>query len=229
MSFGPEYTKINTLWMRAGRKNIVVPGVFAQPEFEYLARNPWRWTEKIDGHQMRLHFDGKSVTINGKTDDAQISSKLFVNMMPLINDTDRWTRQFGTDADVTVYGEGYGAGIRSGGVYRPDQAIILYDVYIRGKDGDYWWLQRANIENVAEGLGLDVVPLIGTFTLSEAWEMLCQDGLRSAWEGAPIEGLVGKPAVELKDRKGDRLITKMKVEDWKAYQRDQAERAKSGD
>lgn len=217
--FGPEYSKIHTVWKRDTR-GVVIPGEWAIPEFEYLANNLFNWTEKINGTNGRLHWNGKIVTVNGRTNDALLPATLYEALRPLTSDTERWGRMFPSDdADVTICGEFYGAGIAHGsGKYRPDIAMIVFDVLVHDpKDGIDWWLQRPAIENVAAGLELDVVPVIGQHTLREAWELIKSGTLKSAWENVPIEGIVGKPAIEFKTRKGERLIAKLKTADWTRF------------
>ena len=72
---------------------------------------------------------------------------------------------------------------------------------------------------MAGKLGLGVVPTFGSLTLNAAWDGLKAGEFASHWSGAPIEGLVGRPAVDLFNRKGERVIAKMKVRDWTQYQR----------
>jgi hypothetical protein len=210
--FGPEYTKIQTAFKRDDR-NIIIPGDWTLPEFAYLAGNDWTWTEKVDGTNIRLHWDGSKMTIGGRTDNAQVPAPLVARLGPL-SDPGLWKGIFPDADDVTVYGEGYGARIQSGGMYRPDQALIVFDVLV-GR----WWLSDENIADVAGKLGLDVVPVIGSFTLEQAWNRITDGQLSSRWPGARIEGLVGRPAVPLFTRKGDRLLVKMKLKDWADYQR----------
>jgi hypothetical protein len=210
--FGPDYTKINTAFMR-DEQTIIVPGEWALPEFAYLADQPWRWTEKVDGTNMRLHWNGSRVTVGGRTADAMLPAALVARLGP-VTDAALWRSVFPDADDVTVYGEGYGVGIRSGGMYRPDQAFIVFDVLV-GR----WWLSPENVADVADKLGLDVVPLVGQFTLNEAWKAITDGSLASRWEGARIEGLVGRPLVDLFNRKGDRVIVKMKAADWADYQK----------
>lgn len=143
--FGPKYPKIQTLWKRDER-NVVVPGDWSTPELEYLADKPWRWTEKVDGTNIRLHWDGERVTVGGRTDNAQVPSPLVANLAPQL-DADLWRSVFPDANDVTLYGEGYGAKIQSGGMYRPDQALIVFDVLV-----DRWWLLPDNVEDVAKNL-----------------------------------------------------------------------------
>ena len=85
MTFGPTYPKIDTVFKRdAARRFIIIPGDYSTPEFEYLADTPWGWTEKVDGTNIRLHWDGSEVTIGGRTDNAQVPSPLVANLRPLL-------------------------------------------------------------------------------------------------------------------------------------------------
>jgi hypothetical protein len=212
--FGPEYIKIQTAFKRDER-NVIIPGDWTLPEFAYLADKDWIWTEKVDGTNIRLHWDGSKVTIGGRTDNAQVPATLIAALEALsVTDPGRWKGIFPDADDVTVYGEGYGARIQSGGMYRPDQALIVFDVLV-GR----WWLTDESIADVAGKLGLDVVPQVETMSLERAWDHVTHGALISRWPGARIEGLVGRPAVPLFTRKGDRLIVKMKAKDWADYQR----------
>lgn len=213
--FGPAYLKVNTLFKRDER-NVIIPGEWSLPEFAYLADCPWDWTEKVDGTNIRLHWDGSKLTVGGRTDEAQVPAKLTANIARL-SGPGLWRAAFPDSDEVTVYGEGYGAGIQKGGSYRQDQAVILFDVLVGP-----WWLQRDDVADVAAKLGLEVVPSFGQYSINEARTDLTAGKLVSQWDGAPIEGLVGRPAVDLFTRKGGRIIAKMKVRDWADYQRRKA-------
>jgi len=56
------------------------------------------------------------------------------------------------------------------------------------------------------------VPIIGMGTLHEMVE-LAKTGFKSRWGDFMAEGVVAKPAVELKSRNGERIITKIKYKD----------------
>ena len=132
-----EYHKIHSIYKRDEKGNLI-PGQWALPEFEYLRNNEWEFTEKVDGTNIRVMFDGTNVTFGGKTDNAQIPSKLVMALYNMFPD-EMMGNVFGRDFDtfVCLYGEGYGAKIqKAGGNYRPDQSFVLFDVKI-GK----WWLQ----------------------------------------------------------------------------------------
>ena len=65
----------------------------------------------------------------------------------------------------------------------------------------------------AQKLGLDVVPIIGRGTLRVMVERARQ-GFQSMWGQFLAEGIVARPAVELRTRSGHRLITKIKHKDF---------------
>jgi hypothetical protein len=216
--FGPEYTKINTLWKRDPDTNIVLIGDYAAPELQYLSRLDWDWTEKIDGTNIRLHWNGSHVTIGGRSDKANLPSGLVAALDGRLRSED-WFKAFEDSDDVTLYGEGYGAGIQKGGAYRPDKDFILFDVKVGP-----WWLDRTAVADVGEKLGFEVVKSLYTGTISQAWYcMVTGEGtpsnVVSSYPDAPLEGLVGRPQVVLFNRKGERVMVKMKRKDWDDYQR----------
>jgi hypothetical protein len=210
--FGPEYPKIQSVFKRTVA-GVILPGDWTLPEFEYLRHAPWRWTEKIDGTNIRLHWDGTGLFLGGRTDKADVSARLASNIA-FLQDPALWKSVFPDADDVTVYGEGYGAGIQSGGNYRPDQAFIIFDVRI-GR----WWLKDVDIALVATELGLSVVPFVAETTLLDAWVRIQRGEFTSQWPGVMMEGVVGRPTVDLFDRRGDRIITKMKLKDWTNYEK----------
>ena len=164
-----EYHKIQTVFkrdMEGGGKNLLL-NQWTLPEFEYLELNQWCFTEKVDGTNIRVMFDDDRVSFGGKTDNALIPAKLVDRLRERFPDSSEFKRAFNCD-DVCLYGEGYGAGIQKGGTnYRPDQDFVLFDVKV-GK----WWLQRKDVEDVANKLSLDIVPIIGVGTLRECIEKL---------------------------------------------------------
>ncbi len=208
-TFGPEYTKINTLFKRDERR-LIVPGDWATEEFELLKDVPWTWTEKIDGTNIRLHWNGENITVGGRTDSAQSPSHLLTHdCLGRINHPPLWAETFPDSNNVTVFGEGYGPKIQSGGHYRPDHSFIIFDVRV----GD-WWLKPDAVAEVADKLGFEVVPDMGTMTLRDAVALIEKGAIGSTFAGARIEGLVGRPAVDLYTRKGERIVAKIKVKDF---------------
>jgi ATP-dependent RNA circularization protein (DNA/RNA ligase family) len=206
-----EYHKIQTIFKRdmATKQKTILEGQWTLPEFEFLAENTWVFTEKVDGTNIRVMFDGSRITFGGKTDNAQIPARLGTRLnetfLPLV---ETFLAAFNSES-VCLYGEGYGAKIQKGGCnYRQDQDFVLFDV----KVGE-WWLQRADVEDVSEKLGLSIVPIIGEGTLHDA-VLAAKNGILSTWGDFQAEGIVARPKVELKCRNGKRIITKIKCRDF---------------
>ena len=207
------YHKIQTVFERdPGTKfKTLLDGEFSLAEFEYLAKNEWVFTEKVDGTNIRVMWDGATVVFGGKTDSAQIPAFLVakLNERFLTIETRRKFVKVFPDGQACLYGEGYGAKIqRGGGNYRQDQDFVLFDVRV----GD-WWLKREDVEDVAKSLGVDIVPIIGTGDLHKMVDMAGM-GFMSTWGNFTAEGIVARPAVELKTRSGHRIITKIKHKDF---------------
>lgn len=206
-----EYHKIKTLWARESDKphNMIV-GEFALPEFELLKDTEWTWTEKVDGTNVRVMWDGNKVSFGGKTDNAQMPMFLLEKLQEMFAgeaNEQVFEQVFGGDP-ATLYGEGYGARIQKGGGDYGEPNFVLFDVNIDG-----WWLERKNVEDIAQKLGIEVVPIIGTGTLQDASEFAAEEH-KSVWGKAAIEGIVAKPTVELQNRRGERIITKLKFKDF---------------
>lgn len=211
-----EYSKIQSVFKRDEKTFKFIEGVWALPEFEYLKDNIWVMTEKIDGTNTRVAWELEpsgeyELRFGGRTCNAQIPTFLLNKLQDLFSEFD-WGQQF--PDGVTLYGEGYGARIqRGGGNYISDGvAFVLLDVLI----GD-WWLKREDIEDVAQKLGIQAVPIVGEGTLEDAVQAVKSKALFSKFgaQNFLMEGLVLKPKIELKNRRGDRLIAKLKHKDFK--------------
>lgn len=203
------YHKIQTVFkrdMQNGGKTLLY-GDWTCSEFEYLAENAWVFTEKVDGTNIRIMFDGERVSFGGKTDNAAIPAKLVERLRERFPDATAFQSAFDC-GDVCLYGEGYGAGIQKGGTYRADQDFVLFDVRVGN-----WWLQRKDVEDVAAKLALEVVPVIGAGTLFDCISYV-RDGFNSHWGDFAAEGIVARPQTELCTRSGDRIITKIKCRDF---------------
>lgn len=201
-----EYHKINTVFKRGSDKKIII-GEYSLPEFEYLKDNEWEWTEKVDGMNIRIIFDG-GVRFGGKTDNAQLPVELVNRLNELFyKKVDLFREMFG-DYEVCFYGEGYGAGIQKGGKYKKEQDFVLFDVKI-----GYWWVERNCVINIAERFGVEVVPIVGYGNLTDIVEYT-RPGFSSRWGDFIAEGIVARPVVGLKDRSGNRIITKIKYKDF---------------
>ena len=210
-----EYHKIDGLFKRDEATKRLMYGVYRNPAVEYLANNEWIFTEKIDGTNILVYWDGHRVTFGGRTDKATIPAPLMAKLEEMFGgevNEQIFEEHFGAK-EVTLFGEGYGAKIQNGGDYRPDQSFILFDVRV----GDVW-LSRRNVEAVAGYFGVDVVPVIFHGTMHEAIDFV-KSKPNSTIGTAKMEGLVGRPALELLTANSERLIVKVKVRDFEEIER----------
>jgi hypothetical protein len=207
-----EYHKIDGLFARdmEGSKQLI-EGVFRNPAVEFLKDNTWQFTEKIDGTNIRVHWNGHKVAFGGRADAAEIPSHL-LNKLTEIFGTDEaeqiFEQKFG-EKEVILFGEGYGPKIQSGGSYRSDVSFIMFDVLISGN-----YQPRESVEDIAKAFGVDVVPIIFEGTIQEGVDYV-KSKPKSTIGTAMMEGLVGRPKVEMRDRCGKRIIVKIKVKDFK--------------
>lgn len=202
------YPKIHTLFKRDmnDKRKTLIFGQWARPEFDYLQNNLWEWTEKVDGTNIRLEWDGTTIQIGGRTENAQLPAPLVARIQERFPTPEIFATVF--DGPATIFCEGYGPKIQSGECYRSDQDIIVFDVRV-GK----WWLNRSGVTDVAEKLGLDVVPVVGYGTLQEMI-MRVRDGLASIFGNFFAEGIVARTSEGLLTRSGERIMAKIKRRDF---------------
>lgn len=203
------YPKIQSVFKRPSGTRKAQPfliGEWTLPEFEYLANNLWWGQEKINGENVRIHWNGEEVIISGKTDDAQIVPSL-LNTLQNMFTPDLFD---GYSNPMTLYGEGYGQNVHGGEKYLSNSNdFILFDVKI-----DEWWLEKRNVQDIGKKLGLKVVPILFAGNLDEALTLV-EIGFQSTLGDILAEGLVLRPIVDLFTRKGERIITKIKYTDFK--------------
>lgn len=202
-------------------------GQWSTPELEYLAGNQWQFTEKVDGTNIRIGVKGDGhggafVGFAGRTEAAILPPYL----LEYLEDT--FTEELFEKAglnNLVLYGEGYGPKIQSGSKYGDDHRFVLFDVLINDT-----WLQQPDVEDIAHKLGIDAVPMLGTGTLQDAIDIVStgltfndmgrvirwgNGGLNSHWGEFEAEGIVARPVVPMFDRRGERIITKIKAVDFK--------------
>ena len=209
-----EYPKIETIFNRdtEGTKKLIF-GTYRDETVKYLRFNDWQFTEKIDGTNISVEWDGHAVSFHGRTERAQIPKHLleYLEKTFLTTEAEELFEQTYGDKNVILYGEGYGAKIQNGGNYRSDVSFILFDVLI----GDNWQ-EREWVEKIAKMFGIDVVPVVFVGTLEEGIDYVMEHH-PSTIGTAMMEGVVGRPMVEMRDRLGKRIIVKIKWEDFKEF------------
>lgn len=206
------YHKIKNIYERDNKSKKIIEGKFTDETIKFLKDNKWEFTEKIDGTNIRIIWDGYRVYFAGRTEKAQIPAELGNRLFELFGggkNEQIFEQKFG-NIPITLYGEGYGKGIQSGGLYSDIQDFILFDVKINDN-----WQERENVEKIAEYFGIKTVPIVLTGTLEDGVKFVKNKPLSQITKKEYLmEGIVGRTTKELKDRSSNRIIVKIKVCDF---------------
>lgn len=206
-----EYEKMETVFVRDNNTKKLNENIYRNETVKFLKDVDWEFTEKIDGTNIRVVWDGYRVSYFGRTDKAQIPSQLMNRLIELFGgdvNEEMFEQKFG-NTPVMLIGEGYGAKIQKyGGDYRADNDFILFDVCVNGK-----YLSRENVKDIANYFNIDIVPTIMIGSLQKGIDYV-KTKPKSKIGIANMEGLVARPLIELQDRIGNRIIVKIKVCDF---------------
>jgi hypothetical protein len=221
MDLNMTYPKIHTLFKRdlsksAKKKGVIIPGKFSKREFENIKW--WEVTEKIDGTNIRVSYNGEDIKIGGRTSNAQIHPTLYTYLSKKFT-TEKMVSVFG-DNKVILFGEGVGPKIQKGsGDYSSSPEFILFDVVVEdNKKTHTWWLERENVKSVALKLGIrSVVTHYNHLTTNEIITLI-QSSPRSEMakmnSNRVIEGFVARPYPLMFFRDGTPILMKLKVDDF---------------
>lgn len=224
-----KYPKIQTLFKRDEKTYKIVINDFSKPEFDAIKL--YDVSEKVDGSNTRIMYENDDVTsptdikvrFDGKGDNSQINTNLFSYLQKTFT-IDAFKKAFmtahnieGSEIEtyplkVILYGEGYGAKIqKGGGLYRKDVAFILFDVWV-----DNWWLQRKDVKDVADKLGIRYVPEIGIMSIDKAISYVkSKPNSLISEEPKEMEGIVARSHPLMLFRDGvTPIMFKLKVRDF---------------
>lgn len=220
-----KYPKIKTLYKRDPNTFKIITSQLRCPEFALV--HGWLITEKVDGTNIRVILtpDGK-VEFKGRTDKAQTPVFLLDTLKSMLP-SERLQSVFEQDEQghwplCVLYGEGYGVKIQRGGKYRKEGVSFrLFDVRI----GD-WWLNWDSVRDIADKLSIKTVPVLEKL---ERWLPTCKAELQDlfalgnsvvAWQDKGVanieaaEGIVARTDPLLFDRRGNRVMWKLKFKDF---------------
>lgn len=213
-----KYPKIDTLWKR-DKQGKIIEREYSKEEFSNIKR--WEATEKIDGMNIRIHFSrNREIYFYGRTDNAQIPEELAETLKKTFT-YERFKESFDEDVEeVWLFGEGYGQKIQNGGAYDEHQQFILFDVVVDGT-----WLERASVDNIAQKFFVKAVPIIGTYEefpitgfikiISKQNKISIVNNSMIAKQPKEIEGVVCRTAPLMFDRRGNPIMMKLKIKDYR--------------
>ena len=207
-----EYQKINNIF-KFDEKYRTIVGM--TDTYQALKNIEWVGTEKVDGTNIRIHWDGHEVQIAGRTDKSQIPNHLmnYLSNLFLSKEMEYVFEQIFGEKETYFFGEGYGYKIQANGdTYFDDRksvGFILFDVNIDGFD-----LSRDEVNNVAEKLGLKSVSIVFKGNLDEAIEFVKKHPMSTLGDSThEMEGLVLQPTIQLYDCKHNLIKCKCKYRD----------------
>ena len=206
-----EYVKIPNIFKRETfGKNKLIEGKYSSPELEYLKDAKWEFTEKIDGTNIRVCWDGYRVSFMGRTDKAQIPAHLLAKLEELFDGESKeelFEQTFGKK-EVILFGEGYGKKIQKGGELYGDVNFRLFDVLVDG-----YWLLQDNVDCIAEIFEIETAPFMFRGTLEDGVAFI-KTQPKSLLKDNVMEGIVGRPMVQMFSRTGERIMVKIKCRDF---------------
>lgn len=223
-----KYIKINTLYKRDEKTHKIIINDFSKPEFDAIRL--WDISEKVDGSNTRIMYENDNVTspvdikirFDGRDNNSQMNTNLFSYLQKTFT-VDAFKKAFMTVHDiegheietyplkVILYGEGYGAKIqKGGGLYRKDVSFVLFDVWV-----DNWWLQRKDVKDIADKLGIKSVPEIGIMSIDEAVDFIkLRPNSLISEEPKLMEGIVARSHPLMLFRDCTPIMWKLKVKDY---------------
>lgn len=220
-----KYASIESLYVRNKATNRLTAEI---RDMTWLSIHDWVLTEKVDGTNIRILLGmdeegNKTFEVRGRTDKANLPGDLEANIIKQFAAVDAH-EYFGirpeTPRSVTLYGEGYGAGIqKNGGLYREDKGFILFDVRYGNEEKGYYE-DFLELPLIALTLGVNVVPVVGMipsvydapYTVTEM-DQYFPTGSLVARETRQSEGVVARPIRELRDKFGNRIMWKLTYRD----------------
>lgn len=206
-----EYHKIHVPFKRQTDRQQpgfgkLILGQWARDEFELLAGHMWHWTEKIDGANLRVIWNGHTVTFGGCTADTTLSVAT-VEWLQERFPAELMENQF-HDSPAVLYGELVGPKAAAGAErYRPERDVLFFDARV-----GQWWLRWHDFHILAAQMHLSTAPLVAFDTVHWALDHVGSKP-RSELGDFPMQGLVGRPPLGLLGRDGDRLLMKIKARD----------------
>ena len=207
-----EYQKIPNVFMFDEKyRNIVGYNSVANTLKDII----WQGTEKIDGTNVRIYWDGHRIEFKGHTEKSQLPENLtkYLTETFLTQEMEYVFEQIFGEKEAYIFGEGYGYKIQANGdKYLPNSecGFIVFDVNIDG-----WDLKRESVDDIASRLNLPSVPVVFEGTLEEAEAFVSKHPMSTLNNGLhEMEGIILVPRdIQLYDNKHKMIKFKCKYGD----------------
>ena len=205
-----KYMKINTLWKRDEKdKYNIIEGDYSKEEFENIKY--WHVTEKIDGTNIRVIYDGEGLQFKGRTSKSVVPAHLLKELQEIFK-VEKVKEVF-EGKKVILFGEGYGHKIQKCGnkYLQDDVSFCLFDVYV-----EHIWLKQDSIQDVADRFSVKRAFQFGILQKGDIINMV-KDPTMSilAEKELEIEGVVARSHPLMLFRDGTPIMFKLKVKDYR--------------
>lgn len=185
---------------------------------------PFYATEKVDGTNLNIVYDGNHIQYKGHTDktvwDPEVED--WIKSKFKTSEFEQICEQMFGEHEIKLCGELIGPKIQNNIYNLEDYKFVLFDIH--NNTTNTWW-KRETVEEKAEELNLDIVPLIGATNFTDlrieskntirGWVNLLQNvEFKSKFnKDVEIEGFVVRPLMEILKANGERVIYKIKIKD----------------
>jgi ATP-dependent RNA circularization protein (DNA/RNA ligase family) len=213
-----NYPKITSPFKRTDAKSKTVNvGVWFDDYAKFFGENglPFYATEKVDGTNLNIVYDGNHIQYTGHTDktvwDPEVEE--WIKSKFQTPEFEQICEQLFGEHEIKLCGELIGPKIQSNFYKLEDYKFILFDIH--NNTTNAWW-SREKVEQIAKELNLDIVPVIGetTDTLRGWVNYLHNYKFISKFNNdVEIEGFVVRPSMEILKANGERVIYKIKIND----------------
>lgn len=204
------YAPFSRRELENGKRSKYIDSALPRPELLPYMNDMTDWvvSEKMDGTNTRIIWDGYTVQVKGRTEQSRLVDAQN-SLLHRLSQNGNYTfdETFG-DKEVIIYGETLGDKIQ-GNPHKIKPTFQVFDINIGGV-----WLEYDKVEEISTLLGLEMVPhsvINGWSTVIEVFMDTYFDKLEA---GEYFEGLVAAPAHMPLTRTGERVITKIKVADF---------------
>lgn len=184
-------------------------------------------TEKVDGTNLNIVYDGNHISYTGHTDKTVWNPEVeeWIKSKFQTPEFEQMCEQRFGENEIKLCGELIGPKIQNNFYKLEDYKFILFDIH---NDTSNTWWNREFVEEATKELNLDIVPLIGingetNFTdLSVeskntliGWKnyLKFKDFNSKINKDIEIEGFVVRPLMEILKANGERVIYKIKIKD----------------
>lgn len=217
-----NYPKITSPFKRTDAKSKTVNvSVWFDDYAKFFGENGLLFyaTEKVDGTNLNIVYDGNHIQYTGHTDktvwDPEVEE--WIKSKFQTPEFEQICEQLFGEHEIKLCGELIGPKIQSNFYKLEDYKFILFDIH--NNTTNTWW-SREKVEQIAKELNLDIVPVIGpttdilTDTLRGWVKYIHNYNFRSKFNNdVEIEGFVVRPLMEILKANGERVIYKIKIND----------------